>query len=95
MPLGPPPDLVWVRHNGQLHQLSALCPDTWPYSSAALHRWQADRPLDEPIVINNMATGTAVVVAGIGSSRDDPLYCGEMEQRPLPVCTCDTRLASD
>lgn len=90
------PSTLWVRHGGALHELPIGCPDMWPYNVAAFRRdgpdrGTADRP---PLVLINFVDGTEVTVTGAGT-RDDPMMCAEMEDQPLPQCTCEQTAMSD
>lgn len=84
------PVVVWVRHQDQLHWLH-VCVYTWPYSSVALNRFtqqQRGELPDDPMTIICMIRGP-FTVSGSGLSRDEPMFCDEMETRPLPVCRCE------
>lgn len=86
-----PPPTVWVRRNGEVHELPIGCPDSWPYSTVAAHRLMAGRaPGDDapPMVLTNVLTGSTVTVSGSGT-REDPMDCPELEGATLPPCTCE------
>jgi hypothetical protein len=82
------PDVLWVRHRGEIHMLP-LCPDTRPYSTVALSRVGRRRPGDPvlPQVIVNAAKDTQLTVEGAGTA-EDPMFCPQLEDQPLPVCRC-------
>lgn len=81
---------VWVRHGGEVYQLP-LCPEAWPYTTVAHHRamagWKPGAPT-VPLTIHCMVDETAVTVSGSGVSADDPMFCAEVQDKPLPVCRC-------
>lgn len=81
--------MVWVRHRGRVHQVP-LCPDTRPYTTVAL------MPANEnEATVVNLVDGTSLTVSGRGLSEDDPMFCPELEDMPLPRCRCPEFDASD
>lgn len=81
------PDHIWVRHRDTVQKVP-LCSDTIPYSSVLLMRWTAGwHPGDlvEPQLVVR-SDGSRITVAGSGISRDDPMFCAELQSEALPTC---------
>lgn len=87
-PMAPIPETLWVRHQGGLHQLP-LCPHMRPYITVALMPvtgWQPGQPVESQVI--SMVDDTRMTVFGAGLSAQDPMFCPEMENAPLPDCRC-------
>lgn len=82
---------MWVRHRDTLCQIP-VCVDTWPYTSAMLSHvlqgWEPEAGEAPAVRIVQVLDGSEVTVTGSGLSSGDPLFCAEMENRPLPRCRC-------
>lgn len=87
-PKAPIPEALWVRHQNGLHQVP-LCPHMRPYVTVALMPmtgWQPGQPAESQVI--SMVDGTRMTVHGAGLSAQDPMFCPEMENAPLPDCRC-------
>jgi hypothetical protein len=89
------PQALWVRHRGVVHQVP-ICPDTHPYTTVALMRGMSGSNADRPGVsrVVSMVDGSQLTVSGTGQSEQDPMFCAELEDEPLPECRCDQYAAA-
>lgn len=89
-----PSRTLFVRHRDEITEVDRVCPDMWPYTHIAQHRDMAGMSPDDPgpMHLTSIVTGESVEVTGSGIDSDRPMHSPQMEDRPLPRCTCAAAL---